>query len=266
MGQARLKSIELPDFGYPGEAPDLPQSVYAGRLERLAAAPWPPLLDALVIYGDREHMANICWATGHDPRFEEAILVVVPGRTPHLLLGNECFPYAELASGIFERVLWQPLSLMGQPRDRYRPLPALLREAGLREGMRIGLAGWKSFESEDGVFRSQWFETPNYLVEALREFGHVENAAPLLMNPADGLRAINEIDQLACFEYQATRTSSALRHLIEGVRPGMSEHEAARLMRFDGSPHSVHLMLSAGPAPSTGCPAPRPGSSSAAIR
>ena len=33
-------------------------------------------LGALVIYGDREHMANICWATGHDPRFEEALLLV----------------------------------------------------------------------------------------------------------------------------------------------------------------------------------------------
>ena len=33
---------------------------------------------ALVVYGDREHAANIHWLTGFDPRFEEAVLVVTP--------------------------------------------------------------------------------------------------------------------------------------------------------------------------------------------
>jgi hypothetical protein len=30
--------------------------------------------------------------------------------------------------------------------------------------MRIGLAGWKGFETEDGVFDPSWIEAPHYLV------------------------------------------------------------------------------------------------------
>ena len=30
-------------------------------------------LDALVVYADREHFANLLWLTNYDPRFEEAV-------------------------------------------------------------------------------------------------------------------------------------------------------------------------------------------------
>jgi hypothetical protein len=255
MAAARLRPVTLPDFGDPVAEPVLPRSLYAARIARLHDRMAQAGLDAMVIYGDREHAANISWATGYDPRFEEAICIVTPARTV-LLAGNEGYPYAEATSGDFERLLWQPLSLMGQPRDKYRPLPDLLREAGLAPGMAIGIAGWKGFEDEAGVFDSNWFETPNYLIEALRGFGRVGNAALLFMHPETGLRAVNEVDQLACFEYAATKTSSALRRLIRGIRPGMSEFEAARLMLLDGTPHSVHLMLSAGPRARLGLPSP----------
>ncbi len=256
MRHAELMSIDLPDFGDPVFEPILPAGVYAARAERLAQRMAAGRLDAVVVYGDREHVANISWLTGHDPRFEEAICIVVPGRTPHLLLGNEGFGYAETARGRFERVLWQPLSLMGQPRDKYRALAELLRDAGLMSGMRIGLVGWKGFESDDGVFNRDWFETPHFLVEALKDFGPVENAANVFMNPADGLRVINEVEQLACFEYAATRTSSAIRRFILGARPGMTEYAAVQNMKLDGFPQSVHINMSAGPRARYGLPSP----------
>ena len=43
--------------------------------------------------------------------------------------------------------------------------------------MRIGLAGWKGFESEDGVFDGQWFETPAYLVQMTAPAGASADAA-----------------------------------------------------------------------------------------
>jgi len=247
MRRAVLTDIELPDFGAPVTEPVLDRAIYAARLERLVRRMAELGLDALVIYGDREHMANICWATGHDPRFEEALLLVLPGRTPTLFAGNEGLPYAEAAPGLFERGLWQPLSLMGQPRDSYRPLHDLLRDCGLKAGQRIGLAGWKGFESEDGVFDPHWFETPHYLVETLKGFGAVSNAALLFMHPLDGLRSVNEAEQIARFEYAATKTSSAVRDFIVKLRPGMSEHEACRNMGLDGSMQSVHINMSSGP-------------------
>lgn len=213
-------------------------------------------LDAVVVFGDREHVANISWLTGYDPRFEEAIAVVVPGRRVTLMAGNEGFPYAECAKGVFDRVLWQPLSLMGQPRNRYRALSTLLSEAGLIRAMRIGLAGWKGFESEDGVFDPHWIEAPHYLVKALEEFGAVSNAALLFMHPENGLRSINEVEQLACFEYAATRTSRGIRQFIHTARPGMTEYEAVRSLDLDGFPQSVHVNMCAGPRAKYGLPSP----------
>ncbi len=245
--RAVLSEIELPDFGEPVAEPVLGRQIYEARLERLLERMDRHGLDALVIHGDREHMANICWTTGHDPRFEEALLLVIPGRTPTLFAGNEGFPYAEAAAGVFDRQLWQPLSLMGQPRDHHRPLAGLLRERGLRPGMRIGLAGWKGFETEDGQFDDTWFETPHHLVETLKGFGPVRNAALLFMHPQDGLRCLNEADQIACFEHAATKTSSAIRRFIRGLRPGLSEYEACRNMGLDGAMQSVHINMSAGP-------------------
>lgn len=244
---ARLIEATLPDFGAVIGEPSIPTGVYSSRACALRQRMEAEGFDAVVIYGDREHAGNIAWVSGYDPRFEEAYFIAVQGRTPHLLVGNEGWDYAPAAGGTFERVLWQHLSLLAQPRDRLRPFADLLRDAGLRPGMNIGIAGWKYLEREDGTADPGWFEVPHYAIEALRGFGSVANAGHLLMNPRDGLRAINEVEQLACFEAAAVKTSNAVRAVVEGVRPGMSERDAVRLMRLDGTPHSVHLMLSSGP-------------------
>lgn len=256
MRRAVLTDIDLPDFGEASVEPVLTGALYAARLERLRARMRLHDLDALVIYGDREHMANISWASGYDPRFEEALLVIVHERVPTLFAGNEGFPYAETANGAFERVLWQPLSLMGQPRGEYRKLGELLRAAGLKAGMNIGLAGWKGFEDEGGAFDPHWFETPHYLVSALKDLGAVTNAALLFMNPVDGLRAVNEAAQIAQFEYAAVKSSNALRRFLRNVRPGMTEYEACREMRLDGFMQSTHINMCSGPRAFYGLPSP----------
>jgi hypothetical protein len=75
----------------------------------------------------------------------------------------------------------------------------------------------------------------------------VENANDLLMDPQDGLRVINDVDQLAAFEHASCRTSDGVRRLLQGLRPGMTEAEAVALLGWDGTPLSCHLMLTAGP-------------------
>jgi hypothetical protein len=76
--------------------------------------------------------------------------------------------------------------------------------------------------------------------------GTVENATGLLIDAADGLRVINDADQLAVLEHAACRTSDGVRRLISGLRPGMREREAVRLLEWDGTPLSCHLMLTSG--------------------
>ena len=256
MARATLTTIDLPDFGAPVFEPHLGPDIYTARLAQLRRRMIERRFDFMVIYGDREHAANISWASGHDPRFEEALLIVPASGMPILLAGNEGYPYAETAAGTFNRVLWQPLSLMGQPRDRSQTLLCLLRDAGLDSGLRIGLAGWKGYETEDGAFDPHWFETPHYLVEALRHFGEVGNAAQIFMNPVNGLRVINEAGQIAAFEYAATKSSNAIRRFILNVKPGMTEYDACRNMGLDGFMQSTHINMCSGPRARYGLPSP----------
>jgi Xaa-Pro aminopeptidase len=241
----RLDEVALPDFGPPEPAPEIPASTHATRLERLRERMDARGLDRLVIYGDREHSANLAWLTGFDPRFEEAVLIVGLDGDPAILVGNECYGVAGAAPLPMRRVMFQDLSLPSQPRDRSRPLGEILGDEGIGTDSRIGTIGWKTFADRRTI------EIPAYLVDELRRRvgagGLVENANDLLIDAADGLRVVNELEQLAYLEWAARQTSGGLRRLWAGLRIGMTEREAVRLLEWDGTPLSCHLMLTAGP-------------------
>lgn len=260
VASVALAAVDLPEFGEPTVMPLIPRATYAARCEALRARARETGFDALAVYGDREHAANIAWISGYDPRFEEALLLLVPGRTPHLLVGNEGWGYAELCAGPFERKLFQTFSLPGQPRDRSPALPDLLADAGLQPGMRIGAVGWKVFAVGDRGLPPETLDLPAFLADALRLFagekGAVASATALLIDPAHGLRTVNDADQLALFEFAASFASQGLRNVLQKIEPGMSELEAARLMRMNGLPHSCHPMLSAGRRAPYGLPSP----------
>ena len=245
MSTARLATIDLPRFGRSEVAPELPASVYAARLERLRERFAERGCDQVVVYADREHSANLSYLTGFDPRFEEAILLVAADGPPRLLAGNECIGLARGAPLPVEAILFQELSLPGQPRDRSKGLSEILAEAGVRGGSSVGVVGWKG-----GPDRS-WINAPAYLVDALRaaagHAGRVEDATDLLIDAADGLRVVNEPAQIAAFEHAACQTSEGVRNLLLALRPGMREREAVALLEWSGAPLSCHLMLTAGP-------------------
>ncbi len=92
---------------------------------------------------------------------------------------------------------------------------------------------------------------PSYLVDELRRLtgggATVENATDLLIDAADGLRVVNEADQLARLEWAACQTSEGVKRLLFGLRPGMTEQQAVALLGWNGMPLSCHLMLTAGP-------------------
>jgi creatinase/prolidase-like protein len=240
---AVLAEVTLPDFGTPEAAPEIPASVYADRLARLRARAEDAGYDVLVVYADREHSANLSYLTGFDPRFEEAMLIVGPEGDPAILAGNECFGTAGAAPLPMRRHLFQDFSLPSQPRDRSRPLSEILREEGVSTSSAVGVIGWKEFEDRTRI------EIPAYLVDELRTLtasGSLANAGHLLTGAADGLRVINELEQLAAFEYAACRTSDGVRGLIRGLEPGLREDDAVALLEWNGMPLSCHLMLTSG--------------------
>ncbi len=256
MAMARLADIGLPDFGEPGPRPELPAETCAVRLAALRDRAAARGYDAVVVYADREHSASLSWLTGFDPRFEEAVAVARTDDTgePAILVGNECWGTAGAAPLPMRRHLYQDLSLHDQPRDRSRPLDSILADEGVRAGTRVGVIGWKPFTDRSRL------EVPSYLVDELRGLagptGRVENANDLMVDPADGLRMLNDADQLAVFEHAACRTSTGVRSVIAGLRPGLREDEAVRLFGWDGSPLSCHAMLTAGPRAAFGLLSP----------
>jgi hypothetical protein len=149
---------------------------------------------------------------------------------------------------------------LAQARDKSKPLDEIFVDEGIGAGSRVGVAGWKYFGEQETANPRQQLEVPSYIADTLREVtgrsGLVGNANDIFMSPADGLRVINELDQLAAFEYASCHTSTAVRNVLFGLEPGMSEYEAVRLMRLNGMPLSCHLMLSSGPRAAMGLPSP----------
>jgi hypothetical protein len=246
---AELAEVGLPDFGLPDAEPVVPEATYQARLAEAAETAARSGLDALLVYADREHFANLSYLTRFDPRFEEALLILVPGRSPVLLTGNEGMAYAAVVPGGVEVILYQGFSLLNQPRSDGQPLGEILASAGLgaTAARRVGIAGWKYFGPLDGDRAGHWIEAPAYLVDGLKLLGcEPVNASALFVEPGRGLRLVNDADQIASFEFAATHGSESMRRLLLNVEPGMTEHEAFSLFRPIGLPHSYHPMVLSG--------------------
>ncbi len=248
-----VEPIELPDFGPAGAMPTLTKEIFEARIDASRSRMTADKLDALIVYGDREHNANLAYLTGFDPRFEEAMLILAGSGQPVLAVGNEGLGYASISPLDLKVVLYQEFSLLSQPRDASPTLEALLREAGVGRG-RIGVVGWKYAPTPTRL------EVPSYLADTLRDIAgdasQVVNAGHIFMDAETGLRVHNELAQLAAFEYAACHTSDAVRAVITNLEPGLTEFELAQRMGMNGMPLSCHLMLSSGDRARMGLPSP----------
>ncbi len=239
---AEQGNVSLPDFGVPDAVPAIPAATYDARAERLLAR---AQTDWVVVYADREHVANMLHLTGIEPRFEEALLVLGQDGARVLLVGNETIDYAVLAGlSNLDLQLSQSLSLMGQDRSLTPSLSAVLADVGLKKGQTVGLVGWKyAMPGEDGGFVFP-YNMVRSLVQAVGgDESRLSDVTALLVHPETGDRAVNDADQIAVFEWASARASAAVFRIVTGARPGMSEFEAAGLMGYQGEPLSCHMMM-----------------------
>lgn len=251
IDKVTVRTVTYPAIGRPTEPrPELPAAVFEKRLARARERMSAHGLDALVVYGDREHFATLHYLTNYDPRFEESLLVILPEGTPVLLVGNEGMGYSQVARLPVERRLYQTFSLLGQPRDRVEPLDAILRRAGLDGCRRVGTAGWKYFSQREFADAEERLDLPEFIAFSLRRAvpapGRVVNVTALFMDPEDGLRNRNEPEQIADFEWLATHNSENLLDGLRGLRPGMTEMEVFAKMPFMGLPLCTHAQCASG--------------------
>ncbi len=194
-------------------------------------------LDALLVYGDREHFANVHYLTNYDPRFEETLLVVYPTGIPILYVGNEGMGYSQVARLPVKRQLFQDFSLLGQPRDR-------ISELRLRACRRVGVAGWKYFADPHRLDLPEF--VANQVRRGLPKEARLTNETAIFMDAETGLRNILEPEQIADFEWVATMNSQHLLDGIRALRPGLTEMEAFANLRACGLPFSAHPLCASG--------------------
>lgn len=255
-----LTTISVPGFGMPTIQPTVSVDEYESRIATVRSLMAEKELTHLIVYGDREHFANIMFLTGFDPRFEEGMLILGRENVPRLLVGNEGYDYARKVVAIDHTLtLYQSFSLLGQWRDSSLPLRMILSEEGLKPGMKIGTVGWKSYDARENPHPPTCIEIPAYIVDTLREVvgdrRSVFNATDLFTNPETGLRAINSADQLAVLEFGATYASQGVRNMTERVTPGMTELALVEEAKLNGLPLSCHPVINSGPrSPQLGSP------------
>jgi hypothetical protein len=245
----KLTSI-TPAFSPLGDIPTVPQAVYQNRQKRLQTALEKHNLEAVCLYADREHAANLLWLTGFAPRFEEALLVWVLGRTPVLLLGNENMDYAKSVVQIdLECVLYQDFSLIDQDRSQNTNLGALLARAGLAHGMNCATIGWKT-----GAL-----ELPYFVVQQLAEITDnlPHNATDLLMDAQHGLRSSLEPEMVGLLEYAAGVTGQAVYTALLALKEGISEREVSNHYLAHGLEHACHPMVNFATSIPSGLGSPR---------
>ena len=255
---ARLIRIDWPDFGTPDVPPALTLPEMRGRLAAFRRAIAVRGYGAAVVYGDREHAANMHWLTGFDPRFEEAVLIVTPDDAL-LLAGNECLPYTQIsplvAVGDIRPGHCASLSLPSQPRDGRR-LGDWLTEA-VPKGCTLGAIGWKWFEAGEVDDPATALDIPVFLADPLRRIAaRVENATDVMMHPGHGLRARVDAADIARLEFANHMAARALQRMVFGFRVGMTDFEAYQGAGVGGLPMGCHSTFATGARAAQGLSGP----------
>ncbi len=248
-----LIQIDWPDNGPATPPPRPTHAALSANIEALRAGMAARGLSHLVLYGDREHFANVLWATGFDPRFEECLLVVRREGPPLMLVGNECEAWlgvsALAAAGDLRHEVYQPFSLISQPRDSSRRLRDILADEGIGRGSGVGVVGWKYFSADEFDDPDHVLDVPAQIADTLRAMaGHdrVVNATDLLMHPGHGLRARVTVDEIAAFEFANGEAAAAVRRILFALSDGMTDLDAFHAGSVSGLPFGCHPTLAVG--------------------
>lgn len=163
----RLAKVPQPPKDCTGEPVMLTDATIQERLDKVLQGMKNRGLEQLVVYGDAEHCGNFQYLMGYFTRFEEALLVLDANGTAHFVLGNENLNKASKARIPGQAVHVSLFSLPNQPNRADKTLRALLEEAGIAPGRRIGITGWKHFTSPVEN-NEKLFDIPAFILDAIR--------------------------------------------------------------------------------------------------
>lgn len=244
MPRFALTRLQWPEFPALEGPPQLPASQFHSRIAALQRRIVDGGFQAAVVYGDREHFANLHYLTNFDPRFEEALLIVPVEGTPLLLVGNECQAYLPVSPLFREGALRFELYRLFSLEDQNRVVTRTLAEIFASEGVsgRVALIGTKTY----GDVRLS--DMPSYIVDTLRGVAECENRTSWMIACEDGLRTTYSAADIATFEQSNVKASDALRRAIFALRPGVTDRQLlAETIQYEGLPLSCHITCKTGP-------------------
>ncbi len=205
-------------------------------------------LDRLIIYGDVEHGYNFMYLTGFFTRFEESLMIVTRDGSFKLVLGNENLNKAGKSRVKAESIHAPQFSLPNQPDICRKTVKELLQEAGIGDGQKIGIAGWKYFTGK-GSEKRNYFDVPSYIVDAVRELAgnpqDVTNETDIFIGE-NGIRTTNNANEIAHYEYGASLASDCMLDAMDLIEEGVSEMKLGDALVRDGQPTNIVTIAATG--------------------
>lgn len=251
-----MNTLEQIDYGYVKEpAPDCSQipvmltdETMEDRYRKVMKRMEDENFDVLVVYGDLEHGNNFEYLTGFLPRFEEALLVMHKDGSNYMIMGNENLNKVSSARIKATPIHAPHFSLPNQPMECGKDIAGILSEARIRQGMRIGVVGWKQFTSPSEDNRTL-FDVPYYLIDTIKRLagpeGCVENAAFLFIGE-NGARRTNNVNEIEHYEFGAALAGDCVLAAMDRLDEGITEIELGNTLNALGQKNSVVTIAAAG--------------------
>ena len=251
--QYYLKNIQWPDFGKSVKPPCLGEDELCRRIEAVRSRIEKLGLTHLIVYGDREHFANLYYLTGYDPRFEESVLIIKTTGKPLILVGNEGESYIKISplynSGKIRKECFQSFSLLSQNRSFSRYLKEIFADEGISKKSNVGCVGWKYFLNFEHPDSSHAIEIPSYITDILRElagYENVVNTTGMFMDPEDGLRTSCSPFEVAYFEHMSILASEGIKGIIKNLKDKIIDYDLVKYSNYNGEPFGSHLVITVG--------------------
>jgi len=230
---------------------ELSSEVYLARIERLRARMHQDSLDWVLIYGDREHFANIEYFSTYDCRFEEALLLISKEGRRAIIVGNEGWDYALQIPYAIERYRYRGFSLQGQVRDTTAALTDILTSLSITKDSTIGITGYKYFIDGECPDPEHSWDIPHYLLTlifAVADAAKCRNYTRALTGLGEGIRlTLTSAEEVAWAEARAVKTARVIQNMLKSLKEGISETDLARSGKIDFSPTSMFGMTNFGP-------------------
>lgn len=246
----KLKKVKEPKKDCSGITVALTDETMKERQEKVLQQMKSRGLDQLVVYGDVEHGSNFEYLVGYFTRFEESLLVINAEGEFKLVLGNENLNKSSKARLDNSNAVHASIfSLPNQPSDKEKTFKELLIEAGIKEGNRVGIIGWKMFTSimEDN---KKMFDVPYFIVNTIKQI--VKNEE-LLSNETDlfigqdGVRTVNNANEIAHYEFGSALASDCILDAMNKIEVGMSNLEIGDMLVRNGQHTSIVTIATSGP-------------------